>query len=119
MSVVLPEIADYEVRRELIRKGDPRPLRRLDDLRNTLIYVPIRTEAMQRAASLWAQARGRGQPTADENALDADVILAAQALEYIGLDDDLVVITDNNRHLAQFVTTSSWSDYFPPQAPTS
>jgi predicted nucleic acid-binding protein len=110
-TVVLPEIADYEVRRELIRRGDVRAVQRLDNLRAKLVYLPLNTEAIRRAADLWAQARGRGQQTAGDEALDADVILAAQALEYTGLGDEPVVITDNNRHLGRFVKTSSWMAY--------
>ena len=113
VTVVIPEIADYELRRELIRTGATSSLRTLDALRKKLTYLPLNTEAMQRAAELWAQARGRGQQTADDKSLDADVILAAQALEYTGLRDNLVVITENQRHLDHFVTTSNWMEYPP------
>jgi predicted nucleic acid-binding protein len=118
VTVVLPEIADYELRRELIRSGATSSLRTLDALRNKLVYLPLNTGAMHRAAGLWAQARGLGQQTADDKSLDADVILAAQALEYTGLGDKPVVITDNQRHLNRFVTTSSWKGYMPSRNPT-
>lgn len=117
-TIILPEIVDYEVRRELIRTEDTRAIQRLDQLRTYLIYLPLNSRAMRRAAGLWAQARKTGQQTADDKALDADVILAAQALEYTGLGDDLIVITDNNRHLGRFVRTSSWLAYSPPMPPT-
>ena len=78
--MAIPEIADYEVRRGLILAGATRGIRRLDDLREELgFYIPISTAAMRRAAELWADARKKGNPTADENEIDADVILAAQA----------------------------------------
>jgi predicted nucleic acid-binding protein len=76
-KVAVPEIADYEVRRELIRANLVRSLRRLDDLQRTLDYIPIQTETMLLAARLWAEARQTGQPTADVKALDGDVILSA------------------------------------------
>jgi predicted nucleic acid-binding protein len=117
VTVVLPEIADYELRRELIRIGATGSLRILNSLRNKLRFLEINTKAMSRAAELWALARGTGLQTADDTSLDGDVILAAQALEFTGIGDDLVVITDNNKHLARFVTTSSWTAYSPTRAP--
>ena len=77
--VYVPEIADYEVRRELIRAELHEGVRRLDRLKSVLNYLPINTEVMLKAAPLWAEARNRGTPTADPKALDGDVILAAQA----------------------------------------
>jgi len=60
---------------------------------------------MRRAAELWAQARNRGTPTAPPEALDADVILAAQA-ERAGA----IVATENVGHLARYVTARHWRD---------
>ena len=48
VTVVIPEIADYEVRRELLRAGRSKGVRRLDDLKSTLNYLPITSEAMIR-----------------------------------------------------------------------
>src|SRR5262245_53219407 len=80
VRVVLPEIADYEVRRELLRARKVQGIQRLDTLATLLEYLPITTPIMRQAADLWAHARQQGQPTADKKALDGDVILAAQAL---------------------------------------
>jgi hypothetical protein len=49
----------------------------------------------------WVQDR----PTADPQALDCDVILAAQALAM-----GATVVTDNVGHLALFVEAKSWRD---------
>ena len=76
--VVLPEIADYEVRRELLRGNRAAGLQRLDALVSLVEYVPLTTAAMRHAAAFWAEARQRGRPTDDDKALDGDVILAAQ-----------------------------------------
>ena len=40
-SVLLPEIADYEVRRELIRAKLTRSIERLDRLKGQLGYLPL------------------------------------------------------------------------------
>ena len=42
--VMLPEIADYEVRRELIREGKTAGIRRLDQLKSQIPYRPLTTE---------------------------------------------------------------------------
>lgn len=108
--VILPEIADYEVRRELLRAGKTKGLARLDQLVAALEYLPLTTTAMRRAAELWAEIRRAGLPTADPKALDGDVILAAQALT-IGISPEkLVVATTNVGHLARLVPASPWRD---------
>lgn len=101
--VVLPEIADFEVRRELIRAGKLRGLGRLDGLKSIVEYAPLTTEVMLQAAAYWAEARRRGRPTADPNELDCDVVLAAQAAAFARRGDDPVIATTNVGHLAQFV----------------
>lgn len=103
--VIVPEITDYEVRRELLRAGKTRGLERLDLLKDTLDYLPLTTEVMLKAAELWATARNQGTPTADPKALDCDVILAAQALTENG-----IVATENVGHLSLFVEAKDWRD---------
>jgi hypothetical protein len=83
--VIVPEIADYEVRRELLWAKKMRGLARLDALVSHLEYLPLTTAAMREAADLWAQARQQGQPTASDKAIDADVILAARERQTSGL----------------------------------
>src|SRR5437660_908558 len=100
--VLLPEIAVYEVGRELKRLGATASLRRLDDLRRRLSYLPITTSAMELAADLWADVRRRGVPTASPDSLDADCILAAQALCAAGAGDVLTIATTNPAHLGRF-----------------
>ena len=43
IPVLIPEIADYEVRRELLRARKVKGLARLDLLKETLGYLPITT----------------------------------------------------------------------------
>ena len=60
VSVLVPEIADYEVRRELLRIGSGRAIAKLDQLKATIDYLPITTEVMLQAAEFWARARQQG-----------------------------------------------------------
>ena len=106
--VVIPEVADYEVRRKLLHIGAARSLQRLDDLAADHVYAAITTAVMRRAAELWADARRRGLPTAAPMALDADAILAAQAILLAGPGDAVTVATDNVGHLGQFVDARLW-----------
>lgn len=107
-QVAIPEIADYEVRRELLRANRLNGLRRLDDLKQTLKYIPINTETMLLAAQLWADMRNKGTPTADAKALDGDVILAAQA-NLIAQDyTEVIVATTNLRHLNRLTNAAHW-----------
>jgi predicted nucleic acid-binding protein len=106
--IVIPEISDYEVRRELLRAGLLRSLRRLDSLKQTLDYIPIRTDTMLLAAELWAEARKTGQPTAAPKALDGDVILSAQARLLCGEVSEVIIATTNVTHLSRFVTALDW-----------
>ena len=107
VRVVVPEIADYEVRRELTRAGRTAGVARLDALAIAVEYLPITTAAMRRAAELWADARRAGRPTAGAQALDGDVILAAQA-QTMGADE-VIVATTNVAHLERYVTAAVWS----------
>lgn len=115
VRVLVPEIADYELRRELLRTGSVRGLAALDQLHIAAGYLPITTLAMRYAAEFWAQARRQGQPTAPDLALDGDVILAAQATALALQESDSVVIaTENLRHLSRFAVADHWRNIQPP-----
>ena len=108
IQVAIPEIADYEVRRELLRGNKRAGIRRLDALKAAIRYAPITTDVMLQAAAYWAQARNQGRQTADDKALDGDVILAAQAILIAGEEDDAIIATTNVGHLARFVAAENW-----------
>lgn len=108
LRVIVPEIADYEVRRELLRAKKERGLARLDALASRLEYLPLTTAAIRQAAVFWAQARQQEQPTADDKALDGDVILAAQAMT-LGVAD-VVIATTNVGHLSRFAPAVLWPE---------
>jgi predicted nucleic acid-binding protein len=106
--LIVPEITDYEVRRELLRAEKQSGLERLDLVKRTFAYLPITTAVMLRAAEFWAQARKAGRPNADNAALDADVILAAQASILIDEGSEAIIASSNPRHLSLFVPTDEW-----------
>ena len=103
VQVALPEIIDYELRRELLRARKSTGLRRLDYFAKNLLYLPLTTETMHLAAQFWA-----GLPTATDDALDGDVILAVQAMVLHSLGEDVVIATMNARHLARLAPAEHW-----------
>ncbi|HLO48451.1 MAG TPA: nuclease [Kamptonema sp.] len=110
IGVRVSEVADYEVRRELLRLNKQKGIQRLDNLINRLGYTPITREVMLQAAQFWADARKQGQPTANNQALDADVILAAQAFTIGSQGENTVIATTNVRHLTRFVPAQLWNE---------
>jgi predicted nucleic acid-binding protein len=106
VEVLVPEIADYAVRRELLRAGRKQGVARLDELKMTLGFLPITSEAILQAAAFWAEARRRGKPTASDESLDADVILAAQAATLTG--KTVVIASTNPKHISRFVPADDW-----------
>jgi predicted nucleic acid-binding protein len=107
---LIPEITDYEVRRELVRAGKSRGIARLNQFKLDLGHLPLTTTAMLLAAELWAESRRRGRPNATDQALDAAVILAAQALLLQNAGHQVIVATTNVKHLELFVDARLWSD---------
>lgn len=110
----VPEIADYEVRRNLILENLTDAISNLDALKNTIDYIPLTTETMLKAAELWADVRRRGLPTAPPERLDGDAILAAQAIITSGGREEVIIATQNVGHLARFATATvsakEWRD---------
>jgi len=104
-TIIIPEIADYELRRELILNGLQPSLDRLDELKQSMRYCPISTDTMLQAAEFWAQCRRQGRPTGDPKELDGDAILAAQAKIA-----DAVIATENVGHLSLFVEARDWQE---------
>ncbi|CAN5659589.1 hypothetical protein BH10CYA1_BH10CYA1_56230 [soil metagenome] len=111
-SFRIPEIADYELRRELIRNNFAQSIADLDKLKAALGYIPLNTPTMLEAAALWAVARQAAKPTAHDHALDGDVILCAQTIRLQAAypNDTVIVATTNLGHLERFVTASIWQN---------
>lgn len=110
---LISELADYELRRELLRLGATRSLARLDELVRELVYVPVATTHWRDAAALWASARNAGVVTAAPAALDGDVLMAAQAL-----DEEATIVTTNAKHFeALGIPAMAWSAVPTPPTP--
>ena len=109
-SVIVPEIADYELRRSLIRLNAQSSIQELDNLGAAIGYLALDTGSFLLAAQLWAEARLKGYATARDAELDGDVILAAQARMLASLSpaDEVVVATTNVGHLARFTPAETW-----------
>jgi predicted nucleic acid-binding protein len=110
IRIIVPEIIDYELRRELLRLGRTGVVSDLDAFLSaeTDRFLPLTTASMRLAADLWARSRKQGTPTADPQALDIDVILSAQVLSEYGTPTDFMVATSNVAHLAHFVPAKQW-----------
>ena len=109
----MPEIADYELRRELVREGLAPAIQRLDDLADRFGYLPVTKDVWRRAADLWARARNEGYPAAADAALDGDMLLAAQAQLAAEAGHDVVVATTNVKHLDRFIVAELWEKIVP------
>ena len=111
VTIYVPAITDYEVRRGLLHvalksgRTVTRSLKRLDLLVRQLEYLSLNQAVLNGAAQLWAQARHAGQPTAGPESLDGDVILASHAKQVSG-----VVVTENVRHLSRFADAFHWRE---------
>jgi predicted nucleic acid-binding protein len=106
--VYISEVADYEVRRELIRlsKAGQLPasrLNRLNELLTLFPYLAVSTLMWHRAAEFWADARSGGLPSASDAALDGDAMIAAQASVI-----NATVVTTNTAHIGVWVPVKTW-----------
>ena len=112
-TVIIPEIAHYEVRRELLRIRAVGSLRRVDyalDPSSGFRHLTLSTDAMIMAAEFWAFLRQSGIPTASLDALDADAILAGQAALAGQPGDTVTIATTNLAHLNRFpgIDAQTW-----------
>lgn len=110
IRVCIPEVSDYEVRRSLIKIDSKNSINKLDQLNSVLDYQPITTLAMHQAAEFWARARKQGNPTADDKALDGDMVLVGQASEILQKGDSVIIATTNVKHIELFMDARQWND---------
>lgn len=102
IALRVPEITDYELRRELILKGFIKSLRKLDQYRRTKRFLPITSQATFEAADLWAESRRSGSPTSEDASLNGDAILAGQAICLLSEFDEVIIVSENVDHLRTF-----------------
>ena len=112
---VVHAIADYEVRRELVRAGKTQGILRLNafNAADPNRFLSVTDAALLLGADLWARARNAGTTTADPKELDGDVLIAAQALDTKMSLSNFIIATVNVGHLALFVPADLWTNIKP------
>jgi hypothetical protein len=113
-SILVPAIVYYEELRELERR---QAFKKIDRMKEYCFqpdrFVPLTIAHLESAAKLWGQMRRSGRKSADDKALDGDVILSAQVLS-LGLSQaEYVVATTNVKHLKHFVNADEWQNIGP------
>ena len=109
--LVVPEVIDYELRRELVLNAAVAGIAALDAYAAQYGYSALDTRTPRRAAEVWAQARQVGRPTAGNQNIDIDMILVAQA-EALA-DPNTVIATTNLSHLRPFFPAELWWNITP------
>jgi len=106
----VPEISDYELRRELLRRDAKNALKRLDELIAKIGFAPIKSSVVRKAAEFWAHARNIGKKTADDKAIDGDMFLVAHAVDLQNSGESVVIATTNTKHISLFADARLWQD---------
>jgi hypothetical protein len=107
-TVVIPGIADYELRRELQRMGNHESIRALDELGGVLRFLPLDKASMEKACEYWAHARNNHQATSSDTALDGDMILCG--LVRVAFGDDHLIATTNVKHISLYANAMDWQE---------
>jgi hypothetical protein len=110
------QICDFEVRRSMLLESHHKPhlnsIPNLDNLQEIISFLPITSELLKKASSLWADARSQGIPTADNKSLDIDIIICShwQMLKEEFPARYVVIATTNVKHLSRFSEAKTWRD---------
>ena len=116
MYVASSELCFYEVKRGLIeakkRGGTGQGIGKLEELRDQFETLPINRMVVDEAAEIWAKSRLEGKPSAEEKALDIDIIIAAHyrvlTQEFPGRY--VVISTKNIKHFKHFAEAQEWQN---------
>lgn len=103
ISLRVPEIIDYEIRRNLILSNLGKSERRLNQYRNRKEFIHLNSEILICACEIWAELRRIGQPTASKERLDIDVLLIAQAISQTDSFEEVIIVTTNVKHLIRCI----------------
>jgi hypothetical protein len=109
VEIVVPEICDYELRREYILQNNLKAIGFLDGLKQSAVFCKVDSDIWLAAAALWAQCRSAGKAMAGNAELDGDVLLIA-TVNSMTLDPTTVVATTNVKHIDQHLDARKWED---------
>jgi predicted nucleic acid-binding protein len=115
VSVLIPAVIDYEVRRELVRVRATAKLKNLADMQRRFLILPVSGAAWFRAAEFWALSRRMGVPTGPDAGLEADAILAGCAATVGRPGDEVLIASSNVRHWSRFpgIDAREWTSLIP------
>lgn len=111
----VPEIADFALRRVLLRSGETAALARLDAFvaAEPDRFLPLATPALRLAATLWAQGPPRDKRRPPPSSLTEDCVLAAQARLLVstvrGLSP-LLIATDHPERFRSLAPAHLWRE---------
>lgn len=112
--MIVPAISYYEALREMEMRRATGQIARLKTFcLTTNRFLPLTTNHLELAAQLWGQTRRAGQPTADPQALDGDVILAAQAIALGFPPSQFIIATTNPGHITRYAPCDLWTNITP------
>ena len=114
VSILIPAVIDYEVRRELVRIGATANSQAWKDCGSGSPSCGLGGGVVC-AAEFWALSRRMGLPTGSDAALDADAILAGCAATVGRPGDEVVIASSNLRHLSRFpgIDAREWTSIVP------
>lgn len=98
----LPEIIDYELRRNLELEGLGKSINLLNQFRSRDQIIYLESEHLVRAAELWAWCRKKGLTTTENKGVDIDVILISQTESLKEFFDEVIILTIDVGDLAVF-----------------
>lgn len=104
-EILVSVLADYELRRVLMKQQGVESLAHLDALEQSLRFVPLTVEASRRAAGMRRESGVAGSPSLS----DGDLLMAAQA----EIEGAILVTNDKAIHQIPGLTVRDWSEIDP------